>query len=273
MQLTFDLISDLHLETWDHDFDWQGQATSPICIIAGDIDSNRDAVVEKLRHISQCYQMTFFIDGNDEHKFFMNNLPNSYRDLVQRLHGVKNLCFLHDSVVILNGVAFLATNGWFGFDFNPDIDSQYSTDQWATSLREWSSDPDINVPLDPDPETVISMSRSDVMYLKKSVQRLQRHRDVKKIVIVTHTVPRSDLINHDIDLVGNWRYNVLGNSLMQEVLDLDTENKIHTWCFGHYHGSVDRIIDGVRYVNNCRGRQDTQYHQTTYFPKRIVVDC
>jgi hypothetical protein len=263
MQITFDLISDLHLETWTDDLNWQGQATSSMCIIAGDIARDRDLVVKKLEQIASCYHMTFYIDGNDEHKYFMDNLPNSYRDLVHRLKPIKNLHYLHDNVVIINGVAILATNGWFGFDFDPAIDSDWSAHCWKSN---------INGGVEPDPEIVSAMSRSDTLYLKKSVHQLQRHRDVKKILIMTHTVPRSDLVNHDISLVNNWRYNVIGNSLMQGVLDYDTENKIHTWCFGHYHGSVDRILDGVHYINNCRGREDTEFKQTVYYPKRITIE-
>jgi len=59
---------------------------------------------------------------------------------------------------------------------------------------------------------------------------------------------------------------------MELVRHQDTENKIHTWCFGHYHNSVDRVIDNIRYINNCRGRGDTEYKHPVYFPKRIDVD-
>ena len=51
----------------------------------------------------------------------------------------------------------------------------------------------------------------------------------------------------------------------------DTEMKISHWCFGHYHGAVDQNVNGIRFVNNCRGRGDTPYRQDAYFPKRIDV--
>ena len=59
---------------------------------------------------------------------------------------------------------------------------------------------------------------------------------------------------------------------MQLALDEDTENKIKVWCFGHYHKGVDRNHNGIRYVNNCRGRGDTAWRQAAYYPKRITVD-
>jgi predicted phosphodiesterase len=66
--------------------------------------------------------------------------------------------------------------------------------------------------------------------------------------------------------------NTMGNRYMMQALALDTEHKIDTWCFGHYHGSVDQVRSGIRFVNNCRGRGDTTHSQYVYHPKRIVVD-
>ena len=101
---------------------------------------------------------------------------------------------------------------------------------------------------------------------------MQTHRDVKKIVIATHTVPMPDLIAHDIDLANKLKFNTMGNRHMLNALNVDTEHKIDTWCFGHYHGKVDQYRDGVRYVNNCRGRGNTPWSQYVYHPLRVVVD-
>jgi hypothetical protein len=106
--------------------------------------------------------------------------------------------------------------------------------------------------------------------LINSIQRLQTHNDVKKIAIVSHTVPGADLILHDIDLYGKPQFNGMGNGLLRLALATDTENKIDTWCFGHYHSDVDRIINGVRYVNNCRGKG--LHQKAVYYPKRIEID-
>jgi hypothetical protein len=89
--------------------------------------------------------------------------------------------------------------------------------------------------------------------------------------MISHTLPAPWLVEHDVDLVGTWRYNTMGNRHLELALAEDTENKITTWCFGHYHKSVDRMHDGIRYVSNCRGRGDTEWKQTAYYPKRIDV--
>ena len=261
MSFAFDLISDLHVETWDQ-FDWQHRATSPVCIVAGDIARDRDTVTRTLRHLSRCYQAVFYIDGNDEHYSYLEDIGSSYSDLVRRIKRIPNVVYLQDNVVIVNGVAILGTNGWFGFDFDLGIDAS-QVDQWCQENYYMSATATKNI---------ARLSNTDASYMIDSVQKLQRHADVQKIVMVTHTVPDPALIAHDIDLDGSMKFNTMGNRLMMQAMAADTENKIHTWCFGHYHGSVDQTRSGIRFVNNCRGRQHTKYSQHVYHPQRIVVD-
>lgn len=262
MQVTFDLISDLHLTATDT-FDWTGQATSPLCVVAGDISDDVEIVRDTLQHLGQCYQAVFYIDGNNEHRFSLDSITDSYGVLQQAIVGIKNVVFLQNNCVIVNNVAFIGTNGWWTFDMDPRIDEE--------QCRQWYCDT-MHVSL-PVATAVHSLAYNDAAYLSNSIKKLQTHKDITSIVVVTHTVPRIELIGHDIDLDHTHKFNVMGNSVMEVVLDQDTEHKVKTWCFGHYHNSVDRDIDGVRYVNNCRGRHnDSSGWAQPYYPRRIVID-
>ena len=90
MTFSFDLISDLHVDTWPR-FDWTGIATSPVAVVAGDIAMDRNDLVEVLSHLGKNYQAVFYIDGNDEHTNYLDNLTYSYADLVTRLEKIPNL--------------------------------------------------------------------------------------------------------------------------------------------------------------------------------------
>lgn len=261
MSFAFDLISDIHTETWP-DFNWTGRATSPYCVVAGDLARDREAVTNTLRHLGQCYQAVFYVDGNDEHRYFYDDLNNSYADLASRIRKIPNVVFLQDNVVVVDGVAILGTNGWWTYDFDPGIDTE-QTSQW---FQEQTGVNNLVT------RCVNRMAMTDATYMLSSVRRLQTHNDVKKIVCVTHTVPNSSLVSHDIGLANTFRFNTMGNSLMMRALAADTEKKMHTWCFGHYHGSIDQIQQGIRFVNNCRGRGDTEWRQYVYHPLRIVID-
>lgn len=262
MALAFDLISDLHVETWPESFDWTDRITSPYCVVAGDIAKDRSVVLQTLAHLGRCYQAVFYIDGNDEHRNYMEDLDGSYRSLARQLTQLKNVVYLQDNVAVVDGIAFVGTNGWWGWDFDLTVDPTESA-VWYQTRHSLSSDAI---------KRLTKMSNQDATYLISSVKRLQTHNDVKKIVIVTHTVPDPALIEHDISLEGTHRFNTMGNSFIGSAFAQDTEHKIHTWCFGHYHGSVDQIRNNARFVNNCRGRGDTEYCQHVYHPKRIIID-
>jgi predicted phosphodiesterase len=260
MTFAFDLISDLHVETWNG-FDWADQATSPYCVVAGDISRDRQTLLRTLKHLGTCYAGVFYIDGNDEHRHDMENLGDSYQDLDSSIKKIPNVVYMQDNVVIINGVALLATNGWWSYDFDPDSDPEQAL-QWYKDYVKIS---------DSAARSLRSMAYHDAAYLANSVKKLQTHQEVNHIVVISHTVPAPWLAEHDIELVGTHRYSCLGNQQLQLALDEDTENKIHTWCFGHYHKSVDRDFGGVRYVNNCRGRGNTPWSQSVYYPKRIEI--
>ena len=122
-----------------------------------------------------------------------------------------------------------------------------------------------------DADNLYSLAHNDTRYLISSIQRLQTHQDIKKIIIVTHTVPDRSFIDHDIDLVGTMRMNGMGNSTILKCLEADTEKKIKVWAFGHYHGPVDQHIGGIHFVSNPRGRGDTRWANPVYWPKRIKI--
>jgi len=265
MSFAFDLISDLHLETWTGEFEWTGQPTSPVCVVAGDVSSDPRIVRNCLKHLSNCYAAVFYIDGNDEHRYRYHELGQSYQELARSVNRLNRVTYLQDNVVVIDGVAVIGTNGWWGYDLDENIDRDHCKQYMVDWYHKIMPDKEIN------PEELSDLSRRDVAYLVNSVQRLQTHNDVKKIVIVTHTVPGANLIKHDINLSGTTQFNHMGNRLMHLVHTNDTEKKISHWCFGHYHGSVDQTINGIRFVNNCRGRGDTPYRQDAYFPKRIDV--
>ena len=126
MTFAFDLISDLHVETWDS-FDWTGQATSPYCFVAGDVARDRQLLLDALTNLGQCYPGgVFYVDGNEEHKDYLDDLGASYRDLAKDIGAKKNVVYMQDNVVIVNGVAILGTNAWWTYDFDPNVDVESS---------------------------------------------------------------------------------------------------------------------------------------------------
>lgn len=267
MIFAFDLISDLHLESWN-EICPSYMATSPICVVAGDVGYDRTILKEFFNNLSNSYQAVFYIDGNDEHRLFsIENLHESHNELESIISGIDKFVYLQDNVVVINGIAIVATNGWWDYGFDPTIDFDQNT-QWLCDYCKT-----VGIEMTQDwAKKYVSMALQDMQYLCLSVERLQKHPDIKKILIVTHTVPGKNLIEHDLSLLGTYRFNITGNSMMDQVFEYDYEKKISTWAFGHYHGDIDTVINNVRYVSNPRGRKKGAWGKAVYYPKRIVIE-
>lgn len=261
MSFSFDLISDLHIESWPN-FDWSNQATSPYCVVAGDVARDPDLVAKTLRHLGECYAGVFYIDGNEEHRYSLADLPGSYHTLETAISNIPNVVHMQNNVVITNGVALLAANAWWTYEFDPGTDPDQSL-EWYRDYVGISREQANNI---------CDRAIYDAAYLIKSVRRLQTHQDVKRIVILTHTLPHPAFVSHDPDIAGTWRYNSMGNHLVHELLNQDSECKIHNWVFGHYHRPVEQVLAGIKYVSNPRGRGDTPWCQPAYNPKKITVE-
>lgn len=261
MHLSFDLISDLHLDSHET-LDWTGQATSTICVVAGDISRDIEVVKQTLTHLGQCYAAVFYIDGNNEHRYNLDTIDHSYFMLEEAITDIPNVVFLQNNCVIINGVAIIGTNGWWTWDLDGNIDPEQCKLWWTDVMKTRRA----------TAERIESLAEQDALYVINSIRRLQKHPDVKRIVIVTHTVPFKDLIGHDLRIADTYEFNKMGNRLMMLALDEDSENKIDTWCFGHYHNDVDQKFSGIRYVNNCKGRVEDADWQPAFYPKRIIIN-
>lgn len=261
MSFSFDLISDLHIESWPS-FDWSDQPTSPYCVVAGDVARDPDLVAETLKHLGECYAGVFYIDGNEEHRYQLTDLSTSYQELVQAISNIPNVVYMQNNVVITNGVALLATNGWWTYEFDPATDPEQSI-EWYKNYVGVTREQAL---------VIKDHAMHDAAYLIKSVRKLQTHQDVKRIVLLTHTLPDPLFVAHDPDIAGTWRYNSMGNHLINQALDQDSEHKIHNWVFGHYHRPVDQTVNGIKYASNPRGRGDTPWCQPVYYPKKITVE-
>lgn len=229
MTIGFDVISDLNLSPNDK-FVWEDKVTSLFCIIPGNISNDITVVFNTLKHLSTLYQGVFFIDGGNEH-VLIQDCDIRLEQIGKICKLLKNVVFLHNHVVVIDGVALVGCNGWYGNYKPKDIIE-------TITLETYRYD--------------------DLAYTIKTVERLQIHVDVKKIVMVTNSVPSQQLCfgeNDDLpEPIG------LSHSLLQ-----DTEGKVTTWVYGTNNRITDTIIDNIRYVNNsCYGQQP-------YWAKRIEV--
>lgn len=221
MELAFDLISDLYL-TPEECFNWENKATSLYCIVAGNVSSDFRTTIQTLTHISRFYQGVFYIMG--DHEFSETDDPIEYtEELILACAKIPNLAVLYHHVIIIDGIAILGCNGW---------DAEFSRD---------------------------NLRLHDILYVRNSLEKLQKHLDVKHILIVSNGVPKRELYFGEIPDYLNM------STPLDYCLTADTEKKVSHWVFGKYEKIVDTTIDGINFISN------PYYKRKPYWAKRVTI--
>jgi hypothetical protein len=225
----FDLISDLNLSPEDN-FNWEGKATSLYCIIAGNISEDLYTIKQTLSHLSKFYQGIFYTLGSLEYHN-TSDVVKRTNEIRKTCHAIRNLAIMHHHVVVVDGIAVLGANGWYG-----------------------------NTAHDEETASIIEVHRTeDILYLKNTIERLQKHLDVKKIVIVSNSVPGIDLYFGEHPETVDIQLN------LNIALIADTENKVSHWLYGTYGKVVDTNINDINYINN------SSFKRNPYWAKRVEI--
>jgi hypothetical protein len=225
----FDLISDLNLSPEDN-FNWEGKATSLYCIIAGNISEDLYTIKQTLSHLSKFYQGIFYTLGSLEYHN-TSDVVKRTNEIRKACHSIRNLAIMHHHVVVVDGIAVLGANGWYG-----------------------------NTAHDEETASIIEVHRNeDILYLKNTIERLQKHLDVKHIVIVSNSVPGIDLYFGEHPETVDIQLN------LNIALIADTENKVSHWLYGTYGKVVDTNINDINYINN------SSFKRNPYWAKRVEI--
>jgi hypothetical protein len=240
IDIGFDVLSDLNLEPNDS-FNWNDKPTSLYCILTGNISSDMRTVTQTLVHLSQQYQGVFYTPGMLEYDDCEGDINHRTSQLVTIAQKVPNIVILHHNIVIIDGVAIIGSNCW-----------------------ETAHEPGKSISID---DLKYNQYRLDDMgFLHKTIEKLQRHLDVKKIVIVTNGVPNE---NCYFGLVPEY---VATQTPLDTVLNADSESKVTHWVYGSYDKPVEatlilpRKCDIQCVSNPLEGKNVKQFN-----PKRISV--
>ena len=230
MQICFDIISDLHL-TSDDKFIWEGKVTSLYCLVIGNISNDPKVIHRTLSYLSTLYQGIFYIDGSHEHPELINRTDRN--DELQKICStINNTVYLFSEIVIMNGIAIIGINGWYG---------NYPVETLSDDLL------------------IETYRREDLVYLRNLIRRLQLHGDVRDIIVISNSVPNKQLYFGE----SNGMIDDLCPTLC---IESDTEKKIKYWAFGTYDKKVDITINDINFISNPYNKDQP------YWPSRIVIE-
>jgi len=225
----FDIVTDLNLSPEDS-FNWEGKATSLYCLVSGNVSSDIRTVLQTLAHLSRFYHGVFYVPGPLEYAT-SSDIDHRTKELSAIIDQIPKVVMLHHNVVIIDGIAVIGVNGW-----NDAVLSEVIGDIQFNSAR-----------------------LEDMSYLHQSIKKLQKHLDVKKIIVMTNAIPDGDLY------FGEAPENVYNQIPLNIVLSGDTENKVRHWVFGNYEKTTDTYLNNINYINNPYIRK------SPYWPKRLTV--
>ena len=229
MKIGFDLISDLNLSPNDS-FNWENKATSLYCVIAGNISNDIRTIALTLSHLTKFYQGVFYTPGSLEFKG-IEDYDSRIKEISRVCKKIRNVALLHHHVVIIDGVAILGCPGWYGGEVESDFEEKHGIGRFE-----------------------------DLIYLKSSIDKLQKHLDVKKILMLTNGVPNEKLYFGEVPTDAA----VLPELTMTLLADL--ESKVSHWAYGSYGKIVDAKLDNINYLCNPYNKKNP------YWAKRIDIE-
>ena len=209
IDIGFDVIGDLHLKR-NTSFNWENKATSLYCILSGNISSDVRTMTQTLTHLSKFYQGVFYCPGSAEYKDTVNTNERTAM-IVNLSQQIPNLVILHHNIVIVDGVAIIGSNCW----------------ETATTPGHSISIEDLKYN---------QYRLDDMAFLHTTIEKLQRHLDVKKIVIVTNAVPNPNCYFGEIPAYSETQIP------LYTIINADTESKVTHWIYGSYSKPVDATL-------------------------------
>jgi UDP-2,3-diacylglucosamine pyrophosphatase LpxH len=229
--VSFDLLSDLYLEPNDS-FNWESKATSLFCLVSGNISNDLRTIEQTLRHLARFYHAIFYTPGFLEYER-IEDMYQRTAEIAALCNDIKGVTMLHHHVIIVDGIAVVGSNGWYGLNdrFTP-------LEQAQNEIYRYE----------------------DLAYLQATIEKLQMHLDVKKIIIVSSSVPKLQLY------FGEHPKTAENETSLDAILSSDTQKKVAAWAFGTYEKVVDTKIDGIHYVNN------PYLKKLPYWAKRISIN-
>jgi predicted phosphodiesterase len=247
----FDLISDLHVNKWTNfPYKYGIHKKNNILVIAGDLSDTIEETVNELKKACLVYEHVLYVDGNhDSNDFLVKEnfhiiVPEIISNLMKdhiNFHHLQLKPFLH------NDVLFVGACAWWDFQmfYSNDTYEYFKNNFLSYDGSIWTENQKNDI------INHIKIAADDQFNkIKNDVKMGMESDDVKKIVVVTHTIPGiKTFVKHST--YNSKSNNYFGNSKMKELFDY---SKVKMFVFGHDHNQTITSYNDKVCINHARGR-------------------
>lgn len=247
-------VSDLHVDyaqnrAWVHDLsrvDYQ----QDVLLTAGDLSHEPERVTDAMTALRRRFARVLFVPGN--HDLWVRSTdPYDSLERHAALRDTLRDLGVDQDPFVLRGTEFVPLLGWYDFSFGTP----------GTRLKQvWMDFRRCRWPSGWEPADI------DRAFSELNSKPIGADSTVKRRVTVSHFLPRPDVLPMPAIMSYGWILPVLGSWRLEQQLRSwarDQTPQIH--IYGHSHVRVDRVLNGIRYINNARGTPN----EPRYSPHRL----
>ncbi len=245
-------LSDIHTEFWQPNKIPQilemivpslPTDSETVVLVAGDVGlaHRQETWLKVVSLLSKRFLAVIYVEGN--HFFYHNNFFGRIHELKARLSMARNVHFLENGSIEINGTVFIGATLWTDFDGKDFFKMQYARKNMNDFVLIKKGDGRRLVP-----EDTVDLFQESKRYIFESLATTHS----RKLVVVTHH-GISPLSIHE-----RFRGDNLNCAFMTDLSREIIEHGPDLWVHGHTHNSFDYMLGKTRVVVNPYGYRNVE---------------
>jgi Icc-related predicted phosphoesterase len=249
--------SDLHLEFMDFP-DFSKEDGGDVLILNGDIlvapyldgqrtDQQARKVQKYLKEhfipdLIEKYDQVLYLAGN--HEFYRSDITTGLGTIEDWFQdrGVKNIMFMENDVISINGVKFVGATLWSDF-LGADPVAMWEAGRGMNDFRIIKDGKHEN-----GRDRIFTPERALELHKKSLAFIVDETKEDVDTVVLTHHAPHASMLNRF------HAGNILDGAYYTDLTWLMNERpNILRWISGHTHGIYENKVNETLCVSNCRG--------------------
>lgn len=229
-----------------------------VLVLAGDIQV-ADRIIPDLEYLHNALPNLHIVYVTGNHEFYGEKIADVESALMNAFEAHPKIHYLEKEAFELNGVVFLGTTLWTGFDAYPYFEQSLSEENAIYGISDFRI---IKHGLGSFlPYYCKQLHHENCEWLSKSLNEFKDN----TTIVVTHFPPSPSLFHGTIPV------NSMSNYFQADCRDIINQYEPDYWIYGHNHWSDEQTIGKTMCVSNQLG-YPAEHCKTEALFKYILID-